>query len=126
MWICDVKQFPLRSTLYVLCVLYVHVEGSLRLLWPGPRDRVAVSSGSTLDVLQQSTSCSQNGSSLCALMLSHGVNESVVSGNEMETCFWKNPKNVFPHDTCIPFIPVVRSSSIIPRRMEKEACPLSY
>lgn len=81
------KQLPLRSTPYVLCVLCMHIKGFLQLLWPGCRDRAAVSNGSRLDVLQQSTSCSQNGSSSCALMLSHGVNESVVSGDELEICF---------------------------------------
>lgn len=81
------KQLPLRSTPFVLCVLCMHIRGFLQVLWPGPRDRAAVSNGSRLDVLQQSTSCSQNGSSSCALMLSHGVNESVVSGDELEICF---------------------------------------
>lgn len=69
-----------------MCVVCA-CEGFIITTLPGPRDRVAVSSGSRLDVLQQSTSGSQNGSSLCAVMLSHGVNESVVGGDELETCF---------------------------------------
>lgn len=47
-------------------------------------------SGSRLDVLPQSTSCSnhrQNKSSSCVLALPYGVNESAVSGDALETCF---------------------------------------
>lgn len=72
--------------LYVLCVLRVHMGGSLQL-WFGPRDWVAVSSGNRLHVLSECTSCSQNGSSSCALMLPHGMNESAISEDELETCF---------------------------------------